>query len=70
MPKPTPDLTDHQLHEGLASGQFEGRDAQVAEEILRRRHQERANAGEYKLGWLGVMAAAGWLWLKLKFRRR
>jgi hypothetical protein len=35
MPKPSDDLSDEQLHQGLASGDYEGRDALVAEEILR-----------------------------------
>jgi hypothetical protein len=70
MPKPSTDLTDEQLHQGLASGEYEGRDASVAEEILRRRLDERASKGRYKLGWLGVLAASLWLWMKLKLRRR
>jgi Co/Zn/Cd efflux system component len=40
--------------------------ALVAEEILRRRHEERASSGQYKLGWLGALAAAILLWVKLK----
>ena len=70
MPKPSADLTNEQLHQRLASGEYEGRDAMVAEEILRRRHEERASSGRYALGWLGVVAAALWLWMKLKLRRR
>jgi hypothetical protein len=69
MPKPTADLTDEQLHQGITSGEFSGRDAAIAEEILRRRHEERASGGQYKLGWLGAMAAAFWLWI-LRLRRR
>ena len=42
MPKPSDDLSDEQLHQGLTSGDFEGRDALVAEEILRRRHDENS----------------------------
>ena len=53
MPKPTLDLTDEQLQQGIVSGEFSGRDALIAEEILRRRHEERASSGQYKLGWLG-----------------
>jgi hypothetical protein len=55
MPKPSNDLTDKQLHEGLANGEFQGRDALVAEEIIRRRHSERVRAGGYRFGWLGVL---------------
>ena len=45
MPKPSDDLSDETLHQGLATGEYEGRDALVAEEILRRRHEERARSG-------------------------
>jgi hypothetical protein len=69
MPKPSNDLSDKQLHEGLAHGEFQGRDKLIAEEILRRRHEDRAAAGRYKLGWLGAVAAALWLWVKLRLRR-
>ena len=37
MPKPSDDLSDAKLHLGLATGEYEGRDALVAQEILRRR---------------------------------
>ena len=63
MPKPSDDLSDDQLHQGLATGAYEGRDALVAQEILRRRHEERARTGKYRLGWIGAMAAALLLWL-------
>jgi hypothetical protein len=69
MPKPSADLSDEQLHQGLASGEYQGRDALVAEEILRRRHEELASSGRYKFGWLGALAAALWFWMKLKVRR-
>jgi hypothetical protein len=69
MPRPSNDLTDKQLHEGLASGEFQGRDALVAEEIIRRRHEERVRAGGYRFGWLGIGVAALWVWLKLRFRQ-
>lgn len=36
----------------------------LPEEILRRRHKERATTGRYKFGWVGVAAAAIWLWMK------
>jgi hypothetical protein len=70
MTKPSNDLSDEQLHEGLSTGEFAGRDALVAEEILRRRHEKRAGGGSYKFGWLGAIAAAFWLWTKLRLRRR
>ncbi len=69
MAKPTPDLTDEQLQQGIISGEFSGRDAAIAEEILRRRHDERASTGRYKLGWLGAIAAAFWLWILRRIRR-
>jgi hypothetical protein len=69
MPKPTDELTDKQLHEGLARGEFQGRDALIAEEILRRRHEDRVTAGRYKFGWLGVVAAGLLLWMRLRLRR-
>jgi hypothetical protein len=70
MPKPSDNLSDEQLHQGLASGEFQGRDELVAEEMLRRRHEERARRGRYRLGWLGAITAALWLWMKLRFRRQ
>jgi hypothetical protein len=70
MPKPSDELTDNQLHEGLARREFQGRDALIAQEILRRRHEDRATAGGYKFGWLGIAVAAVWFWVKLRFRRR
>jgi hypothetical protein len=69
MAKLSDDLKDEALHQGLATGQFQGRDAQIAEEILRRRHENRASGGQYKFGWLGAVAAALWLWMKLSKRR-
>jgi hypothetical protein len=70
MPKPSKDLSDEQLHQGLATGEFKDRDALVAEEILKRRHEERTLAGSYRLGWIGAVVAAIWLWTKLRLRRR
>jgi hypothetical protein len=64
MSKPSDDLSDKQLHRGLASGEFKDRDALIAREILRRRHDERVRNGGYKFGWLGAALAAIWLWVK------
>jgi hypothetical protein len=69
MTKPLGDLSDDQLHQGLATGDFQGRDVLIAEEILRRRHEDRSRAGRYKFGWSGAAAAALWLWMKLRLRR-
>jgi hypothetical protein len=70
MSKPTDDLSDENLHQGLATGEYEGRDALVAQEILRRRHEERARTGSYRLGLVGAWAAAFWLWIKLGLKPR
>ena len=69
MAKPSDDLTDKQLQEGLASGEFKERDALIAQEILRRRHDERVRSGGYRLGWLGAALAALWLWVRFRIRR-
>ena len=70
MPKPSDDLTDEQLHQGLTTGEYQGRDALVAEELLRRRYEERSRTGKYRLGFVGAIIAAALLWLKVKFRPR
>jgi hypothetical protein len=69
-PKPSDDLSDEVLHQGLTTGEYEGRNALVAEEILRRRHEERARSGGYPLGLIGAWAAAFWLWIKLRLKPR
>jgi hypothetical protein len=70
MPKPSDDLSDEQLHEGLATGKYEGRDELVAKEILRRRQEERVHSGRYRFGRIGAIAAAFWLWIKVRLRPR
>jgi hypothetical protein len=70
MAKPTADLTDDQLRQGLKDGEYDGRDALIAAEILQRRHEERARSGQYRLGMLGAMVAAFWLWLTVRLRVR
>ena len=57
MPKPSDDLTDNQIHQGLTTGEYQGRDALVADEILRRRHEERSRSGKYRLGFVGCRFA-------------
>jgi hypothetical protein len=69
MSRPTDDLSDDQLTKGLASGEFAGRDALIAEEILKRRHSERTKGWVRKWGIIGAMAAAVSLWLKLRLKR-
>ena len=68
MPKPSVDLSDEKLHLGLATGEYEGRDALVAQEILRRRHEERARRGGYRFGFIGAWTAAFWLWIKVRLK--
>ena len=70
MPKPSDDLSDENLHQGLATGEYEGRDAKVAEEILRRRYEKRARRGGYRLGFIGAWALASWLWIKVRLKPR
>ena len=71
MAKPTNDLSDDQLSaRGIANGEYEGREALIAAEILKRRHEERARSGGYRFGRIGAMAAAVWLWLTVRLRLR
>ena len=70
MAKPTNDLSDDQLREGIKNGAYEGRDALIAAEILQRRHEERARSGKYRLGAIGAKIAALWLWLTVRLRLR
>ncbi len=70
MPRPTDDLTDDQLRQGIKNGEYEGRDALVAGEILKRRHEQRARSGKYRLGAIGAVAAGIWLWLTVRLRLR
>jgi hypothetical protein len=70
MTKPTDELSDDQLRQGIISGEYEGRDALIADEILRRRHEERARSGKYRFGRVGAAIAAFWLWLTVRLRLR
>jgi hypothetical protein len=70
MAKPTTDLSDDQLSEGIKNGEYEGRDALIAAEILQRRHEERSRSGGYRFGKVGAMVAAFWLWLTVRLRLR
>ena len=70
MAKPTNDLSDDQLRQGIKNGEYEGRDALIAGEILQRRHEELARSGKYRLGAIGAVVAAFWLWLTVKLRLR
>jgi hypothetical protein len=70
MAKPSDDLTDDQLRQGIANGEYDGREALIAGEILRRRHEQRTRTGQYRFGRIGAMAADLWLWLTVRFRLR
>jgi hypothetical protein len=67
--KPSDELSDDDLHQGLASGEYKERDALIAEAILWRRHEERARTRKYWLGRIGAMVAASWLWIKVRLGR-
>ena len=70
MAKPTTDLSDDELRAGIKNGDYEGRDALIAAEILQRRHEERARSGGYSFGRVGAMVAAFWFWLTIRLRLR
>jgi hypothetical protein len=71
MAKPADDLSDDQLREGIATGEYEGRGALIAGEILQRRHEERVRSAKYRLGAIGAAVASLWLWLtKLQLRKK
>jgi hypothetical protein len=67
MAKPTDDMSDQRLRDGLKTGEFEGRNELIAEEILRRRTEDRVRSG--RLGIIGALATAAWLWFRRRFRR-
>ena len=67
MAKPVADMSDQRLREGLKTGEFEGRNALIAEEILRRRYEDRMRGG--RLGLIGGLITALWLWFRRRFRR-
>ena len=70
MAKPSDELSDDDLHQGLASGEYKEQDALIAKEILRRRHEERIRTGKHWLGRIGAVAAALLLWIKVRLGRR
>jgi hypothetical protein len=70
MARPTNDLSDDQLRQGIKNGEYGDRDALIAGEILKRRHEERARSGHYRLGAIGAVVAAFWLWLTVRLRLR
>ena len=51
MTKPTDDMSDQRLRDGLKSGEFEGRNELIAEEILRRRTEDRVRSGRLRNYW-------------------
>jgi hypothetical protein len=70
MAKPMTDLSDDELRAGIKNGDYEGRDALIAAEILKRRHEERARSGGYVFGKVGALVASVWLWLTIRLRLR
>ena len=62
MAKPLDTQTDKELEDTLAGGNLSDRKAAHAEEILRRRHDNKSDKLREKHGWFGaVLAALGWL---------
>lgn len=70
MTKPTDDLSDNQLRQRIIKGDYEGRDALIADEILRRRHEERARSGKYRFGRVGAAIAALWLYREAEIEKK
>jgi hypothetical protein len=67
MAKPLDTQTDKELEQSLSQGDFSERKAAVAEEILRRRHDDKSETLKEKHGWFGaLMAAFGLAILSLK----
>ena len=71
MAKPTNDLSDDQLSaRGIANGEYEGREALIASEILQRRH-ERARSVGYRFGRIIAMdGRLAWLTVQLRLRKK
>ena len=51
MTKPTDDMSDQRLRDGLKSGEFEGRNELIAEEILRRRYRRSCPKRSVRYYW-------------------
>lgn len=58
MTKPLEEQNDEELRDALAKGELGEKKRVVAEEILRRRQQAKAEALKHKYKWFGSIAAA------------
>ena len=58
MAKPLEERSDEELKRGLAEGEFGDKKAVIAQEILRRRHEAKAQELKRKYAWFGSILAA------------
>ncbi len=58
MAKPLEERSDEELKRGLAEGEFGDKKAVIAQEILRRRQQAKAQELKRKYTWFGSILAA------------
>ena len=58
MAKPLEERSDEELKRGLAEGEFGDKKAVIAQEILRRRQQAKAQELKRKYAWFGSILAA------------
>jgi hypothetical protein len=68
MAKPLEERSDEELRRGIAEGEFGAKKAVVAQEILRRRQEAKAQELKRKYTWFGSVLAALSLML-MAFRR-
>ena len=58
MAKPLEERSDEELKRGLAEGEFGDKKAVIAQEILRRRQEAKAQELKRKYAWFGSILAA------------
>jgi hypothetical protein len=58
MAKPLEERSDEELRRGLAEGEFGDKKAVIAQEILRRRQEAKAQELKRKYTWFGSILAA------------
>jgi hypothetical protein len=58
MAKPLEERSDEELRRGIAEGEFGAKKAVVAQEILRRRQEAKAQELKRKYTWFGSVLAA------------
>jgi hypothetical protein len=68
MAKPLEERSDEELERGLSEGEFGDKKAVIAQEILRRRHEAKAQELKRRYTWFGSILAA--LSLALRAFRR